>query len=65
MRLKERMLLQSDPASGSLDDVNFQIYVWFPVFMMFVLFFAVSALFNMDVHRDSLLYAKFIATDNK
>ncbi len=48
-----------------MDEVNQQIYNWFPIFMMFVLFFAVSALVNMDIQKDSLLYAKFIATDAK
>lgn len=42
---------------------HYQVYVWLPVVLTFVLFFSVMALVNLDFSKDTLLYAKFITSD--
>ena len=44
---------------------NYVVQVWVTVFMFFVLWYVLSELFNMDVGKDSLLYAKFLTVDAK
>lgn len=42
---------------------TFQIYVWFGVFLLFVLYFVLYSLMTMEVTKDTLLYAKFLTND--
>lgn len=43
---------------------TYQIFVWLALFLAFVTFFSILALFTMKLERDSLLYAKFLTVDN-
>lgn len=44
---------------------NYQIYVWTAVIMAFVLFYGCYSLFNMEIIKDTLVYAPFIANEGK
>jgi len=44
---------------------TYQIYLWFGVFMIFVIFGVLYSLLTMDIQKDTLLYAKFITTDQR
>lgn len=67
MRMLQAEMDVEAEATGELviDEVNFQIYVWFPVVLAFVLFFAVMAMCSLDFSNDTILYAKFITTDKQ
>lgn len=40
-----------------------QIFVWFTLFMILVTYYIVSSMWNMEIQKDSLLYAKFLTSD--
>jgi hypothetical protein len=44
---------------------TYQIYVWFGIFMVFVLYFVLYALMTMEIQKDTLLYAKFLTNDGR
>lgn len=52
------------PFSGA-DIVNYQVALWTAIALVAVLFLAVCSMTNMDVGRDSLLYAKFQADTSR
>lgn len=49
--------------TSPFDVISYQIYAWFSVFMGFVLFFVLYALFNINIQKDTLLYAKFLTNE--
>lgn len=64
---KNRVLVEETPvvvvSQMWSNTAHYQAYVWLPVVLIFVLFFSVMALVNLDFSKDTLLYAKFITSD--
>jgi len=49
--------------SSTFDAATYSIFCWFSLVMVFVLAYTAISLYTMDVAKDTLLYAKFIAQD--
>jgi hypothetical protein len=49
----------------SSQNKSYLIQIWLSVAMIFVLFYVLSSMFNMEIGQDTLLYAKFLTLDAK
>ncbi|CAD8166704.1 unnamed protein product [Paramecium pentaurelia] len=68
METRTRMLNQVTQTNTSgyvMDATTYQIYVWFGVFFVIVLIGIIYAMVTMDIQKDTLLYAKFLTTDQR
>ncbi|CAD8149173.1 unnamed protein product [Paramecium octaurelia] len=68
METRTRMLnqvTQTNSTSYVMDATTYQIYVWFGVFFVIVLIGIIYAMVTMDIQKDTLLYAKFLTTDQR
>ncbi|CAD8161263.1 unnamed protein product [Paramecium octaurelia] len=68
METRTRMLNQVTQTNSSgyvMDATTYQIYVWFGVFFVIVLIGIIYAMVTMDIQKDTLLYAKFLTTDQR
>jgi hypothetical protein len=45
--------------------LSYILRAWFGFFFVAIIFFVCYAMFTLEIQKDSLLYAKFIATDIK
>ncbi|CAD8101973.1 unnamed protein product [Paramecium primaurelia] len=68
METRTRMLnqvTQTNSTSYVMNATTYQIYVWFGVFFVIVLIGIIYAMVTMDIQKDTLLYAKFLTTDQR
>ncbi|CAK79334.1 unnamed protein product (macronuclear) [Paramecium tetraurelia] len=68
LETRTRMLNQVTQTNSSgyvMDATTYQIYVWFGVFFVVVLIGIIYAMVTMDIQKDTLLYAKFLTTDQR
>ena len=61
-QVKSRLLASTSNAVA-VPTTSYQIRVWFSLFFMLLIYFVVYALATVKIEKDSLLYAKFLATD--
>ncbi|CAD8073228.1 unnamed protein product [Paramecium primaurelia] len=68
METRTRMLNQVTQTNSStyvMNATTYQIYVWFGVFFVIVLIGIIYSMVTMDIQKDTLLYAKFLTTDQR
>ncbi|CAD8072222.1 unnamed protein product [Paramecium sonneborni] len=68
METRTRMLNQVTQTNSKyqvMDSTTYQIYIWFGVFFVIVLIGIIYAMVTMDIQKDTLLYAKFLTTDQR
>lgn len=59
--LKEQKLTPKQQAAAQ----SYTLRAWFGIFFVAIVFFVGYALFNVEISKDSLLYAKFIAEERR
>jgi len=52
-------------AAQKVDAQYYTLRAWFSLFFVALIFFVCYAMFNVEIAKDSLLYAKFIADDRR
>lgn len=60
---EEETLVGAGVGTSTFSNEAYQIFAWLSLFLAFVLFGVCYSLYTMDIAKDTLLYAKFIATD--
>ncbi|CAD8066451.1 unnamed protein product [Paramecium sonneborni] len=68
METRTRMLnqvTQTNNKNQVMDSTTYQIYIWFGIFFVIVLIGIIYAMVTMDIQKDTLLYAKFLTTDQR
>ncbi|CAD8173737.1 unnamed protein product [Paramecium pentaurelia] len=68
METRTRMLNQVTQTNSStyvMNATTYQIYVWFGVFFVIVLIGIIYSMVTMEIQKDTLLYAKFLTTDQR
>ncbi|CAD8075122.1 unnamed protein product [Paramecium sonneborni] len=69
LETRTRMLNQvtstTQSSQQNMDSTTYQIYIWFGVFFVIVLIGIIYAMVTMDIQKDTLLYAKFLTTDQR